>query len=93
MSADLSNDERLILQRMWELKAVGTRAVAVQDLLSRVLDLSKTETSERLRGLEARGLVTITDDPEGERFALSPLGAAYVRQLQEKKLGDLTSGR
>lgn len=93
MSADLSNHEILILQTMWEMKALGTRAVAMQDLLSRLSDLSKTEASERLKGLEARGLVTTANRAKDERFALTPLGAAYIRQLQEKKLGDLASRR
>lgn len=89
MTADLSNNENLVLQAMWELKALGTRAVAVQDLLSRLADLSKIEISESLKRLQARGLVARTEPSGAESFALSPLGAAYVRQLQDNKLGDL----
>jgi len=90
MTADLSIIEILILQTMWEQKALGTRAAAMRDLLSRLSDLSKTEVSEKLKRLEARGLVTITNRPGDDRFALSPLGAAYVRQLRDRNLGDLT---
>ena len=90
MTADLSTVEILILQTMWEQKALGTRGAAMRDLLSRLSDLSKTEISEKLKRLEARGLVTITNRPGDGRFALSPLGAAYVRQLRDASLGDLT---
>ena len=90
MTADLSTIEILILQTMWEQKALGTRTAAIRDLLTRLSDLSKTEVSENLKRLEARGLVTITNGPGDDRFALSPLGAAYVRQLRDRNLADLT---
>jgi DNA-binding MarR family transcriptional regulator len=93
MSTDPSNHQILILQTMWEMKALGTRAATMEDLLSRLSDLSKTEASEKLKDLEARGLVTTPNRTKDERFALTLLGAAYIRQLQEKKLGDLASRR
>lgn len=90
MIADLSNNEILILQTLWEQKALGTRGVTIHDLLTRLSDLPKTEAAEKLKRLENRGLVTIANVRGGDRFALSPLGAAFVRQLQDRKLGDLT---
>lgn len=90
MTADFSNNEILILQTMWELKGLGTRTVAIEDLVSRLLDMPKTEASEKLKRLEARGLVTVTNRAGDKCFALSSLGAACVRQLQDKQLGDLT---
>jgi len=90
MTADLSTIEIMILQTMWEQKALGTRTAAMRDLLSRLSDLSKTEMSEKLKHLQARGLVTIANRSGDDRFALSPLGVAYVRQLRDRNLGDLT---
>lgn len=89
MNPDLSNEEVLILRTMWELKALGTRAVTVRSLSSRISNVPDKETTERVKRLEARGLVTIRKGAGGDLFALSPLGAAFVRQLQDKQLGEL----
>ena len=90
MNPDLSNDEVLILRTMWELKALGTRTVTMQSLSSRISNLPDNETAERVKRLEARGLVTIGKGAGGDLLALSPLGAAFVRQLEDRQLGDLS---
>jgi hypothetical protein len=90
MTPELSNDEILILQTMWRAKALGTHGITVDLLASRISDMPKTGASEKLRGLEARGLVTTTDRNGTDHFGLSPLGAAFVRQFQDRQLGDLT---
>ncbi len=90
MNADLSDNEIMILQALWELRALGTRDVTIHDLLTRLSDLPKTEAAARVKRLETRGLVTIANLRGDDRFALSPLGAAFVRQLQDRKLGHLT---
>lgn len=92
MTPELSNDEILILQTMWRTKALGSRGITVDLLASRISDMSKTRASEKLGGLEARGFVTTTNRNGMDHFGLSPLGAAFVRQLQDSQLGDLTQG-
>jgi DNA-binding MarR family transcriptional regulator len=89
MNLDLSNDEALILRTMWELKALGTRTVTIRSLSSRLSNAKEKETVETIKRLEARGLVTIRKGTGGDLLALSPLGAALVRQLQDRQLGDL----
>jgi hypothetical protein len=90
MNPDLTHDEILILQTMWDLKALGTRSITAQDLASRLTSIPKNETPERLDRLQARGMVTITKHDGDHLCALSALGAAFVRQLQDRQLGDLT---
>jgi DNA-binding MarR family transcriptional regulator len=90
MNPDLSDDEVLILRTMWELKALGTRTITLRTLVGRMSRSVLDETSERVKRLEARGLVTIVKDAGGDLLALSPLGAALVRQLQDRQLGDLS---
>ena len=91
MSADLSNDEVLILQTIWELKALGAHVVATRDLTAHLSSVPKAEIAARLDRLEARGLVIKRKSGRDDHVALSPLGAAFVRQLQDGQLGDLTS--
>ena len=89
MTSDISNDEVRVLKTIWELKAVGTQRVTMRTLASRMPDLSDTETTAMVKRLEARGLVTKKKGAGGDLLALSPLGAAFVRQLQDRQLGDL----
>ncbi len=91
MNSDLSNDEILTLQTMWGLKALGAQAVAMHDLASHLPSAPKTVIAARLDRLEARGLVIKRKSARDDLVALSPLGAAFVRQLQDGQLGDLTS--
>jgi Mn-dependent DtxR family transcriptional regulator len=90
MNPDLSNDEVLILRTMWELKALGTRTVTMPSLSSRMPSVPDKQATERVKRLEARGLVTIRKGAGGDLLALSPLGAAFVRQLQDRQLSDLS---
>lgn len=62
----------------------------MDDLASHLSSGQKGETLDILKRLEARSLVTITSRAGNEQFALSLLGAAFVRQLQDKQLGDAT---
>ena len=92
MSPDLSSDEIQILQTMWELKALGTRTVIMRSLASRMSDVPDTEVIEGVKRLTARGMVTTRKGAGGDLLALSPLGAAFVRQLQDRQLRDLNRG-
>ena len=92
MSPDISSDEIQILQTMWELKALGTRTVIMRSLASRISDVPDTETIESVKRLEARGLVTARKGAGGDLLALSPLGTAFVRQLQDRQLSELNRG-
>jgi hypothetical protein len=92
MSPDISSDEIQILQTMWELKALGTRTVIMRSLASRISAVPDTEVIEGVKRLAARGLVTTKKGVGGDLLALSPLGAAFVRQLQDRQLSDLNRG-
>jgi predicted MarR family transcription regulator len=92
MNPELSNNDGLILQKLWEMKALGTRAVSIHDLVSHLSSIPITETTERLERLQALALITRTKRGSDHLVALSPFGTALVRQLQDKRLGDLTRG-
>jgi len=92
MNPELSNNDAVILQTLWELKALGTRAISIQDLVSHLSGVPMTETTERLEQLQERGMISRTQGASDHLVALSPLGAAFVRQLQDRQLGDLTRG-
>ena len=89
MTSEIPSDEVLILQTMWEHKALGTHAMTFQDLATH-LRAASTEITKRLEHLEVRGLVIRTKGSRVDLFSLSPLGAAFVRQLQDSQLGDLS---
>ena len=92
MSPGISSDEVQVLQAMWELKALGTHAVIMRSLAGRMPNVPDIETIETVKRLEARGLVTTKKGAGGDLLALSPLGAAFVRQLQDRQLSELNRG-
>jgi len=92
MNPGVSSDEMQVLQAMWELKALGTHAVVIQSLVTRMPSVPDTETIEIVKRLEARGLVTARKGAGGDLLALSPLGTAFVRQLQDRQLSELNRG-
>ena len=92
MSPGISSDEIQILQAMWELKALGTHTVTIRSLAGRMPDVPDIERIETVKRLEARGLVTTKKRAGGDLLALSPLGAAFVRQLQDRQLRELNRG-
>jgi predicted transcriptional regulator len=92
MSPGISSDEIQVLHAMWELKALGTHTVMMRSLVGRMPDVPDVETIETVKRLEARGLVTTKKRAGGDLLALSPLGAAYVRQLQDRQLNELNRG-
>ena len=92
MSPGISSDEIQVLQAMWELKALGTHTVIMRSLVGRMPNVPDIETIETVKRLEARGLVTTTKGAGDDLLALSPLGAAFVRQLRDRQLGELNRG-
>lgn len=92
MNPECSDSDVMVLQTMWKLKALGGRVVSVRDLAGHLSGMPTTEAAERLERLQALMLVTKTKSASGDLVALSSLGAAFVRQLQDKHLGDLTNG-
>lgn len=92
MTPDFSDDEALILQTMWRLKALADRGITLHNLASQLPGMQEAATSDMLGRLEARGLVKVMKDAEGELFALSPLGAACARQLIDGQLSELSRG-
>ena len=90
MTSYLSNSEISTLQAMWKLKAIGAHGVTLEQFATRLSNVPKAETSEALEQLQARGLVTKRNDSGGASFALTFLGMACVRELQDTQLSDLT---
>ncbi len=89
MDSDLSTDELRILRTMWSLKALGARAIGMGDLVMRLPIALKNEISTRLERLENRGLIVKMKNAKDDLLSLSPLGVAFVRQIQDGQLGDM----
>jgi hypothetical protein len=74
-----------IMRALWELKAVGTRQIRLREVAQRMPDVARQEILGKSKNLESRGMVTVAGQPD-ELLALTPLGVAYIRQLQEAPL-------
>jgi len=93
MTSDLSNKQISILQALWELRALGTHRVSLQQITSRLSEPLSPDVAEQLQVLENQGLITRSDPSDLEPYSLSLLGTACVRQLQDKELSDLGRNR
>jgi DNA-binding MarR family transcriptional regulator len=93
MTSDLSNKQISILQALWELRALGTHRVSLQQITSRLSEPLSPDIAEQLQDLENQGLITRSDPSDPEPYSLSLLGTACVRQLQDKELSDLGRNR
>jgi DNA-binding HxlR family transcriptional regulator len=78
-----------ILLTVWKLNAVGTRPVAEEALRAELPD-SSDDFSQELQTLQDLGFV-VKGNTENEKneFALTPLGLAILRQIEEDKLQEL----
>ena len=93
MTSDLSSKQISILQALWEFKALGTQRATLQQIAKRLSHPMDLNFAEQLQDLKNRELVTRSDRPDSDSYSLSPLGTAFVRQLQDKELSDLGRSR
>lgn len=90
MTPDLTSSQIPILQALWELKALGTHGVTLEQLMSRLSDSLSSDVTEQLDDLDRRHLIVRRDSSGQAFYSLSALGTACVRQLQDRRLSDLS---
>jgi len=88
---ELSPQKREILLSMWKAKAIGNRAISLRDLRARLTDEAKRDFMSHMKKLEARLFVKIIHPNEQDAASLTPIGLAYVRQIQDGDL-DMVAG-
>ena len=77
-----------ILLAVWKLNVVGIRSVAEEALRAELPD-SSDGFSQELQTLQDLGFVVKGNTNERNEFALTPLGLAILRQIEEDKLQEL----
>ena len=77
-----------ILLAIWKSNAVGIRSVAEEALRAELPD-SSDGFSQELQALQELGFVVKRNTTERNEFALTPLGLAILRQIEEDKLQEL----
>lgn len=77
-----------ILLAIWKSNAVGIRSVAEEALRAELSD-SSDGFSQELQALQELGFVVKRNTTERNEFALTPLGLAILRQIEEDKLQEL----
>jgi hypothetical protein len=87
-SNTLSVPGERILLAVWKLNAVGIRSVGEEALRKELADLSDG-FSQELQTLQDLGFVVRGNTNGRAEFALTPLGLAILRQIEEDKLQEL----
>ena len=87
-SDSLSEIGERILLAAWKLNGVGDRTVS-EEALKAESSASAEEFAEEISILQAQGFITKSTAQESNEFALTPLGLAILRQVEEDKLQEL----
>lgn len=90
---DLSPQKRQILLYMWKAGAVGEKAIALRNLKTRLPDAAKSNYVSYLKDLESRLFIRISRGDHEDSVSLTPLGLAYIRQIQDDNLRFITGDR
>jgi hypothetical protein len=90
---DLSPQKRQILLYMWKSGAVGDRAIRLRNLKARLSDDVRSNYVSNMKDLESRLFVRISRADHEESASLTPLGLAYIRQVQDDNLRFITGDR
>jgi DNA-binding HxlR family transcriptional regulator len=77
-----------ILLAIWKSNAVGIRSVG-EDALKSELSDSSNGFSQEVKTLQDLGFIIRGNNAERTEFALTPLGLAILRQIEEDKLQEL----
>lgn len=77
-----------ILLAVWKANAAGIRAVGEDALRSELSD-SSDDFSQELKTLQDLGFIVIGNSDGQAEFALTPIGLAILRQIEEDKLQEL----
>ena len=84
----LSEIGERILLAAWKLNGLGERSVA-EETLKAESSASDAEFARELSTLEAQGFISRSSTLDRAEFALTPLGLAILRQVEEDKLQEL----
>jgi DNA-binding MarR family transcriptional regulator len=90
---DLSPQKRQILLYMWKSGAVGDRTIRLRNLKARLSDDVRSNYVSNLKDLESRLFIRISRGDCEESASLTPLGLAYIRQVQDDNLRFITGDR
>lgn len=77
-----------ILLALWRLNGVGTRTIGEQ-VLRAELNVESAQLLEQTATLTQLGFLIETIRDGQNSFSLTPLGLAFLRQLQEDRLQEL----
>ena len=77
-----------ILLAVWKLKGVGSRYVKEKELKAELPDVGEGFSRE-LQTLQDRGFIVKSNSDRDTEFALTPIGVAILRQMEEDKLQEL----
>ena len=87
-SGTLSGLGERILLAVWKLNGVGNRSVT-EHILKAELSGVSDDISQELQRLQEQGFIVRTEAGETAEFALTPIGLAILRQVEEDKLQEL----
>ncbi len=83
---DLPTLEKQMLLSLWEARAIGNRAISIPSLKKSLTEDAKFHCISCLKNLEKKLFVEISRANEDQMVSITPLGLAFIRQIQDDDL-------
>jgi hypothetical protein len=90
---DLPPQKKQILLLMWKVGAIGNRGISLRDLRAKLADDVKPNYMGYLKNLRGKLFIDISHGNRDDVASITPLGLAFVRQIQDDDLKLVTGER
>jgi hypothetical protein len=90
---DLPTQKKQILLLMWKVGAIGNRAISLRDLRAKLADDVKLNCMSYLKNLKGKLFIDISHGNRDDVASITPLGLAFIRQIQDDDLKLITGER
>jgi len=90
---DLPPQKRQVLLAMWKARAIGDRTISLRDLKARLPDEVKVNYISHLKNLKEKLFIQISHANNQDAASITPLGLAFIRQIQDDDFRLLTGER
>ena len=90
---NLPSQERQILLSLSRMGAIGNKVVSLRDLRKGLPDEVKLNYSAYLKSLQGKLFIEISQGSGDGVVRITPLGLAFIRQIQEDEFRLITGGR
>jgi hypothetical protein len=85
--------KRQILLSMWKARAIGNKTISLRDLKAKLAEEVKPNYVSWMKNLKGKLFIEISRRGKDDVASITPLGLAFIRQIQDDDLKFITGDR